>query len=314
MRKAHDCGYAHRVRRRALTPHGRGGSVSRRDLNQAARNPHPLSGGTKPEETSHPERQPLFGREREGGASLREAASLALLSLNYSSGGESLYRIFVVEDDGTIARMVRTGLEQWGYTVRCAENFDRVDQDFAEFDPQLVLLDISLPRYNGYHWCSEIRRASKVPVVFLSSAADNMNIVMAMNMGGDDFIAKPFDMNVLVAKVQAILRRTYDFGAPAHLLPCAGGMLNPESSMLHLNGEDISLTRNELRIVQLLLEHRGQIVSRGDLMTRLWESDSFVDENTLTVNIARLRKKLEDAGVHELIRTKKGEGYWLAAD
>ena len=225
-----------------------------------------------------------------------------------------MYRIFVVEDDGTIARMVRTGLEQWGYTVRCAENFDRVDQDFAEFDPQLVLLDISLPRYNGYHWCSEIRRVSKVPVVFLSSAADNMNIVMAMNMGGDDFIAKPFDMNVLVAKVQAILRRTYDFGAPAHLLPCAGGMLNPESSVLHLNGEDISLTRNELRILQLLLEHRGQIVSRGDLMTRLWESDSFVDENTLTVNIARLRKKLEDAGVHELIRTKKGEGYWLAAD
>lgn len=168
-----------------------------------------------------------------------------------------MYRIFVVEDDGTIARMVRTGLEQWGYTVRCAENFDRVDQDFAEFDPQLVLLDISLPRYNGYHWCSEIRRASKVPVVFLSSAADNMNIVMAMNMGGDDFIAKPFDMNVLVAKVQAILRRTYDFGAPAHLLPCAGGMLNPESSMLHLNGEDISLTRNELRILQLLLERRG---------------------------------------------------------
>ena len=225
-----------------------------------------------------------------------------------------MYRIFVVEDDGTIARMVRTGLEQWGYTVRCAENFDRVDQDFAEFDPQLVLLDISLPRYNGYHWCGEIRRASKVPVVFLSSAADNMNIVMAMNMGGDDFIAKPFDMNVLVAKVQAILRRTYDFGAPAHLLPCAGGMLNPESSLLHLNGENISLTRNELRILQLLLEHRGQIVSRGDLMTRLWESDSFVDENTLTVNIARLRKKLEDAGVHELIRTKKGEGYWLAAD
>lgn len=225
-----------------------------------------------------------------------------------------MYRIFVVEDDGTIARMVRTGLEQWGYTVRCAENFDRVDQDFAEFDPQLVLLDISLPRYNGYHWCREIRRASKVPVVFLSSAADNMNIVMAMNMGGDDFIAKPFDMNVLVAKVQAILRRTYDFGAPAHLLPCAGGMLNPESSVLHLNGEDISLTRNELRILQLLLEQRGQIVSRGDLMTRLWESDSFVDENTLTVNIARLRKKLEDAGVHELIHTKKGEGYWLAAD
>ena len=222
--------------------------------------------------------------------------------------------IYVLEDDANIRKLVDYALTREGYSV---EGFGTPAEFWAAVGrqiPQLVLLDISLPRYNGYHWCSEIRRASKVPVVFLSSAADNMNIVMAMNMGGDDFIAKPFDMNVLVAKVQAILRRTYDFGAPAHLLPCAGGMLNPESGMLHLNGEDISLTRNELRILQLLLEHRGQIVSRGDLMTRLWESDSFVDENTLPVNIARLRKKLEDAGVHELIRTKKGEGYWLAAD
>ena len=225
-----------------------------------------------------------------------------------------MYKILIVEDDKTIANAVKKHVETWGYQAYATQNFQNVMEDFAREHPQLVILDITLPFYNGYHWCSEIRKVSKVPILFLSSAADNMNIVMAMNMGGDDFIAKPFDMNVLVAKVQAILRRTYDFGAPAHLLPCAGGMLNPESSMLHLNGEDISLTRNELRILQLLLEHRGQIVSRGDLMTRLWESDSFVDENTLTVNIARLRKKLEDAGVHELIRTKKGEGYWLAAD
>ena len=216
--------------------------------------------------------------------------------------------ILIVEDDDPIARLVSDRLSRWGMETVVVEDFSAVLDTFVKVQPHLVLLDISLPRYNGYHWCSEIRRASKVPVVFLSSAADNMNIVMAMNMGGDDFIAKPFDMNVLVAKVQAILRRTYDFGAPAHLLPCAGGMLNPESSMLHLNGEDISLTRNELRILQLLLEHRGQIVSRGDLMTRLWESDSFVDENTLTVNIARLRKKL---GWMDKIETVYKIGYRL---
>ncbi len=225
-----------------------------------------------------------------------------------------MYRIFLVEDDATIARVVRDGLNQWGYETRCAEHFDRVAQEFAAFDPQLVLLDVSLPQFNGYHWCAELRRVSKVPVVFLSSAADNMNIVMAMNMGADDFIAKPFDMNVLVAKVQAILRRTYDFGAPAHVLPCGNGMLNLETGMLRVGTQDVPLTRNEQRILQLLAEHRGQIVSRGDLMTRLWESDSFVDENTLTVNIARLRKKLEDAGLAELIHTRKGAGYWLGEE
>lgn len=225
-----------------------------------------------------------------------------------------MYRILLVEDDAALADAITQVLTAWGHEVQKVRDFRHVTEEFAEWKPQIVLMDLMLPFFNGHHWTQELRRITSVPIVYLSSASDNLNIVMAMNMGGDDFIAKPFDMNVLVAKVQAILRRTYDFGAPAHLLPCAGGMLNPESSMLHLNGEDISLTRNELRILQLLLEHRGQIVSRGDLMTRLWESDSFVDENTLTVNIARLRKKLEDAGVHELIRTKKGEGYWLAAD
>lgn len=225
-----------------------------------------------------------------------------------------MYRILLVEDDAALADAITKVLTAWGHEVQKVRDFRRVTEEFAEWKPQIVLMDLMLPFFNGHHWTQELRRITSVPIVYLSSASDNLNIVMAMNMGGDDFIAKPFDMNVLVAKVQAILRRTYDFGAPAHLLPCAGGMLNPESSVLHLNGEDISLTRNELRILQLLLEQRGQIVSRGDLMTRLWESDSFVDENTLTVNIARLRKKLEDAGVHELIRTKKGEGYWLAAD
>ena len=228
-----------------------------------------------------------------------------------------MYRIFVVEDDGTIARMVRTGLEQWGYTVRCAENFDRVDQDFAEFDPQLVLLDISLPRYNGYHWCSEIRRASKVPVVFLSSAADNMNIVMAMNMGGDDFIAKPFDLNVLTAKLQAILRRCYDFSVQSPALTyggvtaCRGARLRTDIQKLEYGGASVDLTKNEYRILLCLMERAGQVVSREKLMERLWETDSFVDENTLTVNIGRLRKKLESIGLSGFIVTRKGMGYAL---
>lgn len=218
-------------------------------------------------------------------------------------------RIFLVEDDPMIARLTAQGLAQWGYDVRCAEQFDRVLAEFTAFDPQLVILDISLPFYNGYHWCAEIRRISKVPVVFLSSTADNMNVVMAMNMGGDDFIAKPFDLPVLIAKVGAILRRAYDFGTPSHLLECAGATLDLSDGTLHTGAGPVELTRNEFRILQQLLENRGHTVSRSALMTRLWESDSFIDENTLTVNVTRLRKKLEDAGLAGLIRTKKGEGY-----
>lgn len=222
-----------------------------------------------------------------------------------------MYRIFIVEDDPIIARTVRQGLLQWGYDVRCAEDFSRVTQEFAAFDPQLVLLDVSLPFFNGYHWCGEIRRLSKVPVMFLSSAADNLNIVMAMNMGGDDFIAKPFDLNVLLAKIQAILRRTYDFAAPAPTLEHRGAVLNTADASLMYQGQRIELTKNDYRILQTLLERKGSVVSRETLMEKLWETDSFVDENTLTVNIARLRRKLEAAGLSDYITTKKGLGYLI---
>ena len=225
-----------------------------------------------------------------------------------------MYRIFLVEDDPVIARVVRQRLEEWGCPVTCAENFRNVLQEFAAAAPQLVLMDISLPFYNGYHWCAEIRRQSSVPVVFLSSTADNMNIVMAMNMGGDDFIAKPFDLDVLVAKVQAILRRTYDFGRPAELLECGGAALDPAAGVLRVGAETVELTKNESRILQLLLEQKGRTVTREALMTKLWQSDSFVDENTLTVNVGRLRKKLEEAGLVGLIRTRKGEGYLIGED
>lgn len=175
--------------------------------------------------------------------------------------------------------------------------------------PQLVLLDISLPFFNGYHWCNEIRKLSKVPIVFISSASDNMNIVMAMNMGGDDFIAKPFDLVVLTAKVQALLRRTYDFSGQTNLIGHRDAILNLSDSTLLYNGVKIELTKNENKILQTLLENKGKTVSRDTLMTRLWETDSFVDENTLTVNITRLRRKLENAGLHSFIITKKGIGY-----
>ena len=220
-----------------------------------------------------------------------------------------MYRIFVVEDDPGIAQAVCAHLRQWELDARSAQNFRAVMEEFSAFDPQLVLLDISLPFFNGYHWCREIRTVSKVPILFLTSAADDMNLVMAMEMGGDDLLAKPFHLQVLAAKVQAMLRRAYDFAGTAHLLECGGAVLNVSDGTLTAHGQKVSLTRNEFKILQLLLEHRGEIVSREAIMTRLWESDSFVDENTLTVNVTRLRKQLESAGLTDFIRTRKGAGY-----
>jgi DNA-binding response OmpR family regulator len=220
-----------------------------------------------------------------------------------------MYKIFIVEDDIGIATGVKSHLETWGLTAKCVDNFQNVLSEFSAFDPQLVLMDISLPFYNGFYWCSEIRKVSKVPLVFLSSASDNMNIIMAMNMGGDDFIAKPFDLSVLMAKVQAILRRTYDFGGNIGMIEHRGAILNTSDGTLLYNGEKIDLTKNEYKILQLLMENKGIIVSRENLMKRLWDTDFFVDENTLTVNITRLRKKLDSAGLTDFISTKVGMGY-----
>lgn len=220
-----------------------------------------------------------------------------------------MYRIYIIEDDSIIAGKIKEHMTNWGFEARCASDFRNIMGEFAEYEPHMVLLDISLPFFNGYHWCEEIRRVSKVPVIFLSSASDNMNIIMAMSMGGDDFIAKPFDMNVLVAKVQAILRRTYDFGGQTQLIEHRGALLNMSDASLLYNGKPVELTRNDYKILLTLMENRGSIVSRETLMEKLWETDCFVDENTLTVNIARLRKKLDGAGLAGFITTKKGVGY-----
>ena len=224
-----------------------------------------------------------------------------------------MYRILLIEDDPVIAQTVQKHLESWGWQVKAAADFANVMADFAAFDPQLVLLDIGLPVYNGYHWCGEIRKQSRVPVIFLSSASDNMNIVMAMHMGGDDFIPKPFDLNVLTAKVQALLRRTYEFSREQSELSLGGGALRLSEGVFVKGDVRLELTRNEFRILEMLLENRGRTVSRDALMERLWSTDSFVDENTLSVNVNRLRKKLETAGLADAIRTRKGEGYIIEA-
>ena len=219
------------------------------------------------------------------------------------------HRILLVEDDRSLADAICAQMKLWALECTCAADFRAVMAEFARVQPHLVLMDVSLPYMSGYHWCAEIRKVSSVPVIFISSASDNMNIIMAMNMGGDDFVAKPFDTNVLIAKVQALLRRTYEFGAAAPVLEHAGAILNTGDNTLTYADEHIALTKNEYRILLTLMQNKGKIVSREKLMEALWQTDSFVDENTLTVNVGRLRKKLENAGLHDFITTKFGVGY-----
>ncbi len=222
-----------------------------------------------------------------------------------------MHKILIVEDDKIISGQIKKQLEAWGFRAMVVTDFNSVMTDFADYEPDMVLLDISLPFYNGYHWCTQIREVSKVPIIFISSTADNMNIVMAMNMGADDFIAKPFDLTVLTAKVQALLRRTYDFGGQSEIgvLEHQGAVLNLNDASLSYNGEKIDLTKNEYKILEILMSNKGKVVSRDDIMIKLWETESFVDENTLTVNVARLRKNLEASGLADFIKTKKGMGY-----
>ena len=220
-----------------------------------------------------------------------------------------MYRILIVEDDPGIARGVGQLIAAWGMEAVTVRDFQNVSGEFAACNPHLVLMDIGLPFMNGYHWCSEIRRVSQVPIIFLSSASDNMNIIMAMNMGADDFIPKPFDGNVLIAKIQALLRRAYSFGESSPVLEHRGAMLNTGDNSLTYQGKQISLSKNEYRILLELMKSKGKVVSRERLMEALWQTDSFVDENALTVNVGRLRKKLEAAGLTDFIETKFGVGY-----
>lgn len=222
-----------------------------------------------------------------------------------------MYRILMVEDDKVISKAIANHLRRWDYEVEIIEDFKNIMERFLKFDPHLILLDISLPFYNGYHWCNEIRKISQIPIIFISSANEDMNIVMAMDMGADDFIVKPFDLSVLLAKINALMRRTYSFGSQADLLAHRGVILNLDNTSILFEGQEIELTRNEFKIIKVLMENKDKIVSRNQLMIKLWESESFIDENTLTVNIGRLRKKLEEIEIYDFIKTKKGLGYMV---
>ena len=223
-----------------------------------------------------------------------------------------MYRILLVEDDYSLALEMKKQIESYGNEVRAVTDFHNVMEEFSAYDPQLVIMDIMLPFKDGYFWAAEIRKRSTVPVVFVSSASDNMNIVMAINMGGDDFIAKPVEPMVLNAKIQAVLRRTYEIGENINTMEFHGAVLNLSACSLIADGKTIELTKNEFRILRTLLESRGKVVSRDTLMIRLWNDDCFVEENTLTVNVTRLRRKLEENGLSDVIQTRPGIGYMIS--
>lgn len=225
-----------------------------------------------------------------------------------------MQKIMIVEDDEVISSTLKRHLEKWNFEVYVVEDFEHVMEVFLDYQPTLVLLDISLPFYNGYHWCQEMRKVSEIPIIFISSTNENMNIVMAMNMGADDFINKSFDLNVITAKIQAMIRRTYSFSKQFHILTYKELILNLLEATVSYHDQVIELTKNELKIMQMLFEKAETYVSRDELMIELWQSDQFVDDNTLSVNMNRLRKKLDDFGLDSLIQTKKGIGYKLAYD
>ncbi|MBE5101346.1 response regulator transcription factor [Priestia aryabhattai] len=219
-------------------------------------------------------------------------------------------KILIVEDDDKIYELVKERFEQWSFEVAGVEDFQKVMEVFIAEKPELVILDVNLPVYDGFYWCQQIRTVSKTPIVFLSSREHPMDIVMAMNVGADDYIQKPFNLDVLVAKVQALLRRTYSYGdTVSDVIEWNGAVLDLKKGSLHYNDQEIHLTKNEFFILRLLLEERGKIVSREELMRRLWEDEKFVSDNTLSVNITRIRTKLEEIGLNDKIVTKKGQGY-----
>lgn len=221
------------------------------------------------------------------------------------------YRILIVEDDETIAKMEKEYLEKWEYNVFCVSDFKNILNDVSEQKPDLILMDVQLPYYNGFYWCSEIRKFSKVPIMFVSSKNDEMNIVMAMDMGGDEFIEKPFSFPVLTAKINALFRRSYSFKGQINMLEHKNVRLNLLNAIVFYGEQQVELTKNEFKILQILMENAGEMVTREQIMQQLWEDDSFIDDNTLTVNVTRIRKKLRSIGVEEFIMTKKGIGYFI---
>lgn len=223
-----------------------------------------------------------------------------------------MYRIMMIEDDEKIRRIVADSLKKWQYDVMEVTQFDQVLTEFEQTDPHLVLLDINLPVFDGYYWCQQIRSISKVPIIFLSSRNQNMDIIMAINMGGDDFIQKPFDLDILVTKISALLRRKYTYqDQENNSFSHRDLKLHVTNSTIEYKGKSTELSRNEFILLQLLMRNIGKIISRDDLMQALWTEEQFVDDNTLTVNVNRMRRKIASLGLEEFIVTRKGMGYLI---
>lgn len=221
-----------------------------------------------------------------------------------------MFRVMIVEDDSKIREFVKESLEKWGYEVTAVEDFNEIFNIFVKHQPHLVLMDINLPSFDGFYWCNKIREVSKAPIIFISSRTSNMDIIMAINMGGDDFVQKPFSMEILLAKVNALIRRTYSYlNTETDVIEHNGVVLNLMDNTLYYKEEKVELTKNEFKIVYMLMKNHGSVIDRDKIMRSLWEDESFVDDNTLTVNINRLRKKLSNIGLDEFIETKKGQGY-----
>lgn len=220
-----------------------------------------------------------------------------------------MYKIFLIEDDESLAKLIKSGLERFGYEVFVAEDFFNIIPQYKNIMPHLVLIDVNLPFFNGYHWCSQIRKFSKVPIIFISSVTERMNIIMALNMGDEDYITKPFDL--LETKILALLRRTYDFQTENEYIEHKELILELHSMKLKYKSEIRELSKNEFRILEVLLKNKGKVVSREELMNKLWQSDVYIDDNTLTVNVSRLKSILKEIGIENFIETKRGAGYYI---
>lgn len=221
-----------------------------------------------------------------------------------------MFKVLIIEDDVKIREIILENIQKWGYEGFEIKDFNKVMESFTEYQPHLVLLDINLPAFDGFYWCGKIRELSKVPIIFISSRNSNMDIIMAINMGGDDFVQKPFSLEVLLAKVNALLRRTYSYAdVEVNVLEHQGVVLNLKDNCVLYQNQKLDLTKNEFKILYILMKNSGKVVTRDEIMRKLWEDESFVDDNTLTVNINRLRKDLADMGLGDFIKTKRGQGY-----
>lgn len=225
-----------------------------------------------------------------------------------------MVRIYIVEDDEVILKSLGKFLKSWSYEVSSPDDFSSVYENFLDINPDLVLLDVSLPFFNGYYWCEKIRSSSNVPIIFISSADENLNKIMAMNMGADDYITKPFDLDLLLAKIKAVLRRSYQYSETVSKLSYKDIEIDRNRMVLTFAGNDLSLSKNEYLILEMMFEYPEKVYKREEIMDKIWQTDEFIDDNTLTVNIMRLRKKLEAIGLGDLIKTKKKVGYYIERD